>query len=193
MARRDLPEKRQYCEAQKKEHRGGGTCKARAGQGTDHLGYGFCKNHGGNTPAGKTHVREAQATDAALKWGIPREVDPHTALIEELHRTAGLVTFYGYMAEQLATDDLHGPVGGGQWSIPKHEAHIWVRLHQEERDRYARIAKTCVDVGIEERQIRLAEEQGRILANKVRDMLSELGIDMKNPDVQDIIRRHLTS
>jgi hypothetical protein len=44
----------------------------------------------------------------------------------------------------------------------------------EERDRLAKVAKTCVDVGIEERRVRLAESAGQQLAAVIRSVLDQL-------------------
>jgi hypothetical protein len=97
--------------------------------------------------------------------GLPREVDPHTALLEELHRTAGAVQWLGAVViADLEQDRL---VAGGN-------ASAYVALWQGERDRLARVAKTCVDVGIEERRVRLAESAGAQLAAVVRAVLDRL-------------------
>lgn len=42
--------------------REGGECKLKAGQGTEHPGYGRCKYHGGNTPAHKAAAAREAAT-----------------------------------------------------------------------------------------------------------------------------------
>lgn len=43
-------------------NRHGGTCKAEAGKGTDHLGEGRCKNHGGCSPGGPAGNQHAVTT-----------------------------------------------------------------------------------------------------------------------------------
>ena len=49
-----------------------------------------------------------------------------------------------------------------------------MRLYNEERDRLARTAKAALDAGIVERQVRLAESQGRELARVVVTVLAKL-------------------
>jgi hypothetical protein len=171
--------------------RAGTPCKRPAGAGTEHVGLGRCKHHGGCTPGQIKNVQAQQARLAAAEFGLARDIAPHDALIEELQRTAGLVSFYGARAAELQQDDLHGPVGSTHNAIPKHEAHIWVRLHQEERVHFTRVAKTCVECGIAERQIKLAEEQGRLIATAIRGILDELGV-ADQPEVPGIVRRHLS-
>jgi hypothetical protein len=60
-----------------------------------------CKLHGGASP---THVRAAQRREAERAvelFGLPREVEPHQALIEEVYRAAGHVAWLGEVVGQL--------------------------------------------------------------------------------------------
>jgi hypothetical protein len=170
--------------------RSGGLCAKQAGWGTRHQGVGRCRLHGGNSPTHNRAAERAMATRAVVTYGLPREVDPHTALLEELHRTAGAVAWLTGMVADLEESDAHGPVGDGEH--PRHEAHVWIRLYQEERGHLARVAKTCVDVGIEERRVRLAESQGELLAQVIRGVLSDLGV-ANHPQASTVVRRHLTA
>ena len=145
--------------------------------------------HGGSTPAGRTSAKRQQAEQAVVTYGLAREVDPHTALLEELYRTAGHVAWLGDTVAELERDELHGPVGDGENA--RREASVWIRLYQDERAQLARVAKTCVDVGIEERRVKIAEEQGALFAQVIRGILDDLGV-ADNPEVPAVIRRHLT-
>lgn len=51
-----------------------------------------------------------------------------------------------------------------------------VRLEAEERDRLARFCKLALDAGIAERQVRIAETQGALLAGAVRAILGDLNL-----------------
>lgn len=148
-----------------------------------------CRKHGGKAPqnlaAAERRRAERQALVAAEAFGLPREVDPHTALLEELHRTAGAVQWLGAIVADLEQDGIvwgrvketHGTQleRGTDNGVTKAAAvNVWVRLWQEERDRLAKVAKTCVDVGIEERRVRLAESAGQQLAAVIRAVLDRL-------------------
>ena len=170
--------------------RAGTPCKARRGWGTGHPGYGRCKLHGGLSPSGRKAAGVQQARAAVAAYGLPREVDPHTALLEELHRTAGHVAWLGGRVAALDDGDMAGPVGGGQGGWPSIEPHIWIRLYQEERRHLAHVAKTCVVVGIEERRVHLAEAQGELIAGVLRGVLADLGVG-DDPAVPAVVRRHL--
>lgn len=126
-----------------------------------------CKMHGGKAPqaidAAVRRRQEREALLAADTFGLPRQVDPHTALLEELHRAAGAVEWL-----QAVVADLKQSQVGGE--------SVWVKLWAEERERLVKVAKTCVDVGIEERRVRLAEQAGAQLAAVVRAVLDRLGL-----------------
>jgi hypothetical protein len=147
-------------------------------------GQGVCRMHGGSAPqsleAAERRRTERQALLAAESFGLPREVDPHTALLEELHRTAGAVQWLGAIVADLDQGDIvWGRTKeklGGEDAGTTREArpNAFVLLWQSERDRLAKVAKTCVDVGIEERRVRIAESAGQQLASVVRAVLDRL-------------------
>lgn len=176
------------------KNRKGGTCSLTAGHGTEHLGIGRCKFHGGAAPqaqaAGKRELQRRAAAAAVVTYGLSREVDPHTALLEELYRTAGAVAYLASIVRLLEQHELKqkAPAKGG---VFLEAPAVWLQLYAEERDRLTRVAKTCVDVGIEERRVKLAEEQGALLVQVIRGVLTELGV-IDRPEVPDVVRRHLT-
>ncbi|WP_272495202.1 HGGxSTG domain-containing protein [Nocardioides bruguierae] len=149
-------------------------------------GQRVCRLHGGRAPqalAAATRRRdERQALLAAETFGLPREVDPHTALLEELHRTAGAVAWLSALVADLEHDEIAWGVvrekTGGEDHGTTKEARpsVFVELWGRERDRLARVAKVCVDVGIEERRVRLAEESGRQIAAVLRAVLERLSL-----------------
>lgn len=170
--------------------RAGGTCGRPAGWGTDHPGIGRCKLHAGATPNHEKAAQREIAANAVEVYGLPREVDPHTALLEELWRTAGHVAWLRVRIGELEPEQLHGPVGGGETSIPREVPHVWVVLYQEERKHLANVARDCIRAGIEERRVQLAEEQGRLLARVIRGILDDLGVSDR-PEVPRVVRKHL--
>lgn len=171
--------------------RSGAPCRRYAGHGTSHPGIGRCRFHGGSTPNHVKHAKREIARRAVVTYGLPRDVEPHVALTEELHRTAGHVAWLGDRVRELEPQQLHGPVVGGTGSIPRAEAHIWMRLYCEERDRLVDVARTCIAAGVEERRVRVTEEQGAQLAEVIRGLLCDLGISL-TPEVRKIVRDRLT-
>lgn len=178
----------EFCNGRKAS--GDGHCRRPPGWGTDHPGIGRCKRHGGSTPLYQQRVQKLKAAQAVEQYGLSVEVDPHTALEEELARTAGHVYWLRGQVGDLDPDNMYGPVGGGPQAIPSTEAHIWIRLYQEERDRLVKVAKTCIDAGIEERRVRIAEQQGQLIATAIKGILSKLGL-ADDPRVPEVVRAEL--
>jgi hypothetical protein len=176
----------------------GAVCNQPAGWGTPY-GHGRCKLHGGATP---THVRAAQrreAERAVAVLGLPREVDPATALLEEVHRSAGHVAWLAEVLGQLHHQQVvHGEVrtvpgpDGPRTVEAGAVLNPWVKLYQEERDRLVRVAKAAIDTGVEERRVRLAERQAQQLAQLIRAILTDLGHDPADEQVRQVVRLRLT-
>lgn len=159
----------------KTKTRGGAECRNAAGFKTDHVGVGRCALHGGASPSGRKYAKGLQLRHAAATLGLPRDVDPHTALLEELHAAAGMVAWLrGLMAATDAGD------------VPA----VWLEVFGEERDRYVRVAKTCADAGVEERRVRVAEQAGELVARAIGGVLAELGV-ADHPDAPAAVRRNL--
>ena len=60
-----------------------------------------------------------------------------------------------------------------QKNVGDFEARVIYQMYWEERDRVARIAKACLDAGVAERQVRLAEEFGSMLADVLRAVFDD--------------------
>jgi hypothetical protein len=175
----------------------GAVCHKPAGWGTPYR-HGRCKLHGGASP---THVKAAQrreAERAVEQFGLPREVEPHEALLEEVHRAAGHVAWLGEVVGQLERNQLvHGitrtvQLPDGSRTVEARAAiNIWVKLYQEERRDLVRTAKLALDAGVEERQVRLAEAQAQQLAQVIRAILTDLGHDLEDRRVRDVVRLRL--
>jgi len=112
-----------------------------------------------------------RAREAVATFGLPREVAPDVALLEEVHRTAGHVGWLGALVAGLESSEL------AQWSETGRAPSVWVRIYQEERQHLVRVAKAAIDAGIAERQVRLAEQQGTMLAQVIDVVLDGLGLD----------------
>jgi hypothetical protein len=54
--------------------------------------------------------------------------------------------------------------------------HLYVQMLKQWSERYERACKTCLDAGIAERQVRLAEDQGELIATAVRGILQALDL-----------------
>jgi hypothetical protein len=147
--------------------RSGGSCSLPAGHGTQHVGYGRCRRHGGNTP---THVRAAERERAlaeGVAFGGAVDVDPITLLLAMVHRTAGVVAWLRLKVESLDPGEL----------LDGHRPSAWVRLEAEWVDRASRTAKMALDAGVAERQIRIAERTGAKIAAALEESLDPLDLE----------------
>lgn len=177
-------------------------------------GATVCVAHGGGSPqvraAAQRRLAENGARRALATYGSPVEVAPLDALLGELWRTAGHVAWLADLVANLEhTDAVRVTVDGDDeqvsgarsglkqytrdkgllWEKPS----VWVELYQHERQHLARVAKDCLTVGIEERRVKLVEDQGRLVADVIRRIVSALGLDPGAPEVREIVRRELTT
>lgn len=172
--------------------RSGGECKLPAGHGTEHVGIGRCRRHGGSTPNHVKAANKIKATAAVEQYALPREIDPHQALIEELNRTAGWVAFLNERVQELDNaDSMRTRKGGGNGAIPEETPHLWIQMLKDERAHFVNVAKTCIAVGIEERRVNLAEQQAELWAGVIRGIVGDLGHDPSDPKVAQVVRLRL--
>lgn len=180
----------------------GKLCTRPAGWGTEHAGTGRCKLHGGSTRSHTTAGRVALASAAVTTFGLPREIDPRDALLEEVYRSAGAVD---WLQQQVRALEAEQVVWGKAEEVEKqagefpgldttHKAavNVWVQLWQTERAHLVKVAKEAINAGVEERRVRLAEQQGSLLASVIKAVLGDLDL---SPDqmakVSVIVPRHL--
>lgn len=148
-----------------------------------------CVKHGGGAPAVRAaadrRLQERQAVLAAESFGLPLEVDPHTALLQELHRTAGAVQWLGALVAEMDRDAIawgkvketrgtqleKGAENGKTFSAAP---NAFVSLWQAERKHLVDVSRACISAGIEERRVRLAESAGQQLAAVIRSVLDRL-------------------
>lgn len=202
------------CRAHSK--RDGRHCGDWAAQGSE-----VCRRHGGAAPqvraAAARRVEEEGARRIAATYGLPREIDPHQALLEELHRTAGHVHWLGELIAELEHQEtglarvgVDGDVEGAEdlrqssghsglkqyyrdkgllWEKPS----VWVELYQSERQQLAKVAGDCLKAGIEERLVKLAENQARMLAEAMQSFARSMGLDPADEGVRVAMRASLTA
>lgn len=171
-------------------------------------GSTVCRSHGGKSPNGmaaaERHLSTERAAAAVVTYGLPVDIDPHDALMEEIARTAGHVRWLAEMVQEIQPDALiwgksgtetHQSTGfqAGQYASVSHAAapNIWLTLYQSERTHLVNVCKAAIGAGIEERRVRLAEGMGALLANVIESILEDLGM-RDDPRVPAIVRRRLT-
>lgn len=137
-----------------------------------------CRMHGSASPQSRAKAErtlaQQQAEKAAHQLGVLVEVDPGQALLDEVHRCAGMVAYYGQRATEAAgRGSLVPGVDQGGFRLDMGE-HQWLRLWNAERDRLTRTAAVCLKAGIEERRVQIAEATGMQVAQVIRAVLDRL-------------------
>ena len=175
--------------------RSGGKCRQVAGWGTPNgptggqPGHGRCRLHGGMTPSGRRAAERLAAEEAVEVYGLPRTVAPEVALREELNRCNGHVAWLAALIAAFESrDELKQFAMGesGLWEKPS----VWVQLYADERRHLVAIATAAIKCGLHEREVKLAEAQGQLVARVIAAVLAEVGI-VPTDEVRRVIRRHI--
>ena len=155
------------------------------------IGLDKCAIHCGLSKAerGKIAERflaEQLARKAVETYGLPRDIDPTDALLEEVHYTAGHVAWLRSQVQALEPQAL---VWGMTEQVDKsateftgtdttHAAavNMWLELYRWERKHLLDVTKAAISVGIEERRVKLAEAQGALLNQVIRRIVGRLDL-----------------
>lgn len=163
-------------------------------------GTGRCRMHLGRKA--KDVIAEDQARKAVVTFGLPRDISPTDALLEEVRYTAGHVAWLREQVQALEAADL-------VWGLTE-EAHkgatefpgtdrteaakpnVWLELYYRERKHLVDVTKAAIAAGIEERKVRLAEAQGSLVAQVIRAILADLSLTAEQQQrVPEVVPRHL--
>jgi hypothetical protein len=164
-------------------------------------GQSVCATHGGRSPNGKAAGERRLSTERAravvITYGLPVEIDPHDALMEEIARTAGHVRWLAGIIQSMDDEALvwgqtetqqrggGGPTGNYAQVTRTAAPSVWLTLYQAERKHLVDVCKAAIGAGIAERQVRLAEQQGALIATVIRAIIGdpELGLDDDQQEV----------
>ena len=167
----DPPSNGRQCGSRK--NAGTDVCTLPAGWGTDHLGYGPCKHHMGATPTGRKSAAIERGEELMVFYGKPVDINPIDALLDEVRTTAG---HKAWLAAEIARvkEDLVSKEGKPNGLSPELEGIM--RLYAWERDHLVKTAKACLDAGVNERLVQIAQAQGEKLADAVDAILAQLNL-----------------
>jgi hypothetical protein len=152
-------------------------CELAAGLYTDHVGWGKCSFHGGNTPTLRTSAARYMGGEVidrmtnAYGLGGPVDITPQEALLQEVRRSAGHV---GFLKDRLNMFDLKL----GQKVLTEAEREL-VELYQKERLMLVKVAKAAVDAGIAQERVQLEREKGVKLVEVLREVFDGLGLSIE--------------
>jgi hypothetical protein len=170
----------EWCTAHRKTD--GAPCGRRPKDGAD-----VCKGCGGGAPqvkaAAARREQERAARSLADTLGVPEEVDPKEAILREISFSAGHVAWFRRQVEALDADTLvwgqtshrygEGPEGPIDVTEESAAVNMWLKLYDQERDRFHALCLAAIKVGIDERRVRLEEAKAELLVEGLQWMIGE--------------------
>ncbi len=177
--RRPAPPAAERCAATNKES--GERCRRHAEPGGR-----VCIYHGGGakqvSAAAKARDGERKARALVETYGLPVQITPEQAILAEVHRTAGHVAWLEQQIRAIAPEDLIWGTtkikegGDDRGTTQEAVPHVLLKLYQHERAHLAKVCADAIRCGIEERQVKLAESQGVLVAQALRAILDGLNL-----------------
>lgn len=154
-------------------------------------GQRVCRSHGGASPQAMAKAQQRQAAASALvavqTLGLPLDVTPTEALLNELRWTAGHVE---WLRQKLQAEG----------EVPVDQSAYYY-LYTKERDHLVKVGAAAVKAGVEERRIEIEEQQAMLIADVLRRILDavlgqllERGLDPRvfwDPMLEVIVPREL--
>lgn len=185
----------------------GGPCRMNCPPGE------VCRVHGGSAPqvkaAREKRRQEAAAANAVATLGLPIDTTPTEALLEEVRWTAGHVHWLRSKVQEIEARGLVWGTtrteteGSGALALTVHDGEItevgsapstktiqtaspsiWYELYTRERAHLVKVCEAALRAGVEERRVRLAEQQGDLVALAITRILDALNL---TPDQQALV------
>ncbi|RPE39755.1 hypothetical protein EDD90_2773 [Streptomyces sp. Ag109_O5-1] len=178
------------CGAQKRQGQPGDTCSLVAGFGTDHVGIGRCKFHGGNTRnqriAAAAELADLEARQILATLDVTPVGDPFAAL----SRLAGQVVAWQEAISSIVNDlgdriRYEGAAGSEQLRAE-------IALYERAMDRTGHVLGLIAKLGIEDRMARVTERQADALVSALEAALAAAGVTGQAADAaRKAAARHL--
>lgn len=170
-------------------------CHRPAGWGTNHPGEGKCKLHGGSSPGYIKKVererRERALAKARQEYGTELDVDPATALLQEVRRTAGAVAFLEAKVQELESGEMvwgvveettnwerNADTGGvvSADSVVKRRAqeNAWLKLYRDERRHLAAVSKEAIQAGATKTLVEVFRQVGETYVRLIDRVVDQL-------------------
>ena len=169
-----------------------GRCSARTKRGRCKAwpvrGAAVCVTHGGAAPQVRAAAgRRIAVAEWARSFGEPAaDADPTSTVLNEIRWSTGHVAWLRTRVQETEPEALvWGTVSevdrtGGQFPgvdiTRAAKANAWLTLYGTERDRLTRMCEVAHRMGIDARQIELAEQLGQLIADLLREVLDELNL-----------------
>lgn len=178
------------CGAQKRQGEKGETCTLAAGWGTDHVGTGRCRLHGGNTRNQRVAARAEKVEQDARRVLATLDVQPIEDPFAALSKLAGQVVSW-QEAMSAIVNDLGDRVryeteGGAE------QLRAEIALYERAMDRTGSILGMIAKLDIEDRMARVTERQADALVSALEAGLAAIGVTGTQADeARQAAARHL--
>ncbi|MFE5037179.1 hypothetical protein [Streptomyces sp. NPDC056683] len=178
------------CGAQKRQGKPGDLCTFVAGWGTDHVGFGHCRLHGGNTRTQRTSAREQMADAEARQVLATLDVAPVADPFAALSRLAGQV-----LAWQEAISSIVNDLGERlryEGASGSEQLRAEIALYERAMDRTGHVLGMIAKLNIEDRMARVTERQADALVSALEAALAAAGVTGQQADeARKAAARHL--
>lgn len=192
-----------WCEQHKRSEctrprsRGRGTC-----HGPAVLGLDRCRMHAGvDTAADPAHVLAVERRRNPLA-GEPMDIGPAEALLWRVRVLSGEVSrldekiaaleedalVFGVTEEKLTTGGADGPVSSTTRTA---RLSVWVVLREKREQTLHAACEAALRANIEERLVRLAEQQGAVIYRLLLTVLADFGVAEDDPRIPELLPMRL--
>jgi hypothetical protein len=176
-------------------------CTLPAGWGTDHVGIGACRKHGGTARSHRVRAQRIQAQQAVATYGARRDIGHLEALVELLQDSAGHVAWLRDVIQAETPDalvwGLADEVNRGSGEFPgvdrKSAASpsVWLELYHRERRILLDVSKELAKLELDWDAREAIRRQGAALARVCRELVRLLGHDPNAAEVAGAYRSAL--
>jgi hypothetical protein len=183
------PHDKRYCGAKKRQ--GDGTCRRPPGWGTSHPDWGRCKLHGGSGPD-PTKAAEAERLDHEVRTLFGKTVSaiPIANPLTAYAAFAGRVMAWMNAMDELL-DDVKSPRYGSESG---EQIRGEVQLFERSMDRCNAVLSSYARLKIDERLVRIAEEQKQMVLQAIDLAFATAGVSgSAAADGRKAAARHLRS
>lgn len=156
-------------------NRRGEPCGNPAGKGTDHLGTGNCKHHGGSTPTGRASALNEQARGELARLDLPPVEDPLSELARVCAQVLGWKDMLAGKVNTLTSLRYEGEGSGEQLRA---EVALWERA----LDRCERFLTAMARLNIDERLAQISEQRAEVIIAVFTAALERAGIEGEQLD-----------
>lgn len=187
-ARHLVPDERRctaHYSSKNREGKGGLRCTSWALKGQSVCGF-----HGGQNPKAKAaaarRIAEEKAKVIVQTYGVKVTTTATEALLDEVQWTAGHVAWLRERVQEIEAAAGNGDnalvwgitrrkSGGEDWGETEEATpNIFLKLYQQERSHLVKVCSEAIKAGVEERRVRLAEQQGALVAQVIQAILGDL-------------------